>query len=99
MTVKIAFRPTSAKDYPFQMDTKTIIFTKTPSKMPKHLKPTNPDRGNNEIRITNVNAKTHQELHNIAGHLGVPLSSIIKPKLMDLANSYPAEMKLPPKKD
>lgn len=51
-----------------------------------------------EIRIT-VGTKTHNDLHNIANNAGVSLSNLLRPKLAELANSYPDQMKLPVKKD
>ncbi len=50
----------------------------------------------NEIRIQHVNDKTFKELHNIAGNQGVSLASLLKPKLREIADSYPDKLKQPP---
>ena len=48
------------------------------------------------IRITGVKPKLHEELTNISKHMGVPLTSLLKPKLQDWANSFAPELRLPP---
>ena len=48
---------------------------------------------NTEIRISNVNPSTKQDLINIASNLGVDLSPFLKIKLKDVADSYPIDMK------
>jgi len=54
----------------------------------------------NEIRIFNVPPALKKELENIAKHSGIPLPQLLKPKLRDIANSYPDFMRTsPPKKD
>jgi hypothetical protein len=50
-----------------------------------------------EIRIRNVSRETHTDLQNIADNYGISLSALLKPKLKDIANSYPAHDKLPKK--
>lgn len=51
-----------------------------------------------EIRITNVNPNNKKELENIVDNIGVDLAPFLKIKLKELADSYPADMKLPKKK-
>ncbi len=52
-----------------------------------------------EIRINGVSPDLHIQLINIAKHLGIPFSSWIKPKLREIADSYPDDMKKPIKKE
>jgi hypothetical protein len=54
-------------------------------------------QSNGQIKITNVPASLKQELKNIADHMGVELGSFLKPKLRDIANSYPEHMKQKPR--
>ena len=48
-----------------------------------------------EIRISGIKPQLHAELMNISDNLGVTVSSLIKPKIQEFVNSYPAEMKKP----
>jgi hypothetical protein len=52
-----------------------------------------------EIRICNVAHDLHNDLQNIAKNSGITLQQFLKPKLRDIANSYPEAMKKPPTKD
>lgn len=52
-----------------------------------------------EIRIRGVGQALRDQLNNISDNTGVPLSGLLKPKLIEFVNSYSAEMKLPKKKD
>lgn len=45
------------------------------------------------LTITNVPSIIHQDLHNIADNIGIPLSAFLKPELRKIADSYPAHMK------
>jgi hypothetical protein len=56
-------------------------------------------RNHKEIRVRNVSVKVNEDLSNIAKNLGVALSDFLKPKLREIADSYPASMKLPPAED
>lgn len=59
---------------------------------------TYPSWESREIKIR-VTDKLHEELHNIADHQGETVSNLIRPKLREIANSFPQEMKLPLKKE
>lgn len=48
-----------------------------------------------EIRITGVGKELHSDLNNIADHLGIPLVSMLKPKLREIRDSFPEEMRQP----
>lgn len=48
-----------------------------------------------EFRIKGINPTLHQEINNICDHLGTNVTSLLKPEIQKLANSYPAHMKLP----
>lgn len=50
-----------------------------------------------EIRLEGVPSKTKNELKNIAKNLGVTLNGFLKPKLKEIADSYPEELKSDPK--
>lgn len=52
-----------------------------------------------EIRVTGVSENTREALLNIAKNTGVSISNLLRPKLTEIANSYPELMKLPPRKD
>lgn len=45
--------------------------------------------GSNEVRIKNIPDRTVQELKNIAAHLGITVSAMLKPKLREIIESYP----------
>jgi len=47
-----------------------------------------------ELRITGVPANKAQEIKNIAANLGVKMSDFLKPKIAEIANSYPEHMKI-----
>ena len=49
-----------------------------------------------DIRIRYVPRSISESLTNIAKNLGISRSSLLKPKLKEVANSYPEEMKKPP---
>lgn len=51
------------------------------------------------ITITHVNPRVKSELENIADNTGISLGALLKPKLREIAESYPPHMKQPPKKD
>lgn len=53
----------------------------------------------NEIRIQNVSDYVHDSLLNIAKNNGVSIQEFLKPKLRELADSYPEHLKKPPRKD
>jgi len=57
------------------------------------------NRDHREIRIRGVGKQIRTDLENIAENLGTDISALIKPKLWEIANSYPDNMKLPPRKD
>ncbi len=48
-----------------------------------------------EIRIVQVPDKIHTQLNNIKEHLGMSLTSIIKPHLAKIIESYPEEYRRP----
>lgn len=52
-----------------------------------------------DIKITNVPPDVAKELKNIADNEGVPFSSFLKPKLREIRDSYPKDMRTPKKKD
>lgn len=52
-----------------------------------------------ELRLRGVPNKLQSDLKNISANLGTSISDLTKPKLWELANSYPDEMKKPPLKD
>jgi hypothetical protein len=52
-----------------------------------------------ELRITGVNPKLKDELNNIAANQGINLTSFLKPKLREIADSYPEKMKQKPAED
>jgi predicted DNA-binding protein len=45
------------------------------------------------IKITGVSQKIKDELNNISSNAGIPLSQILKPKLREIVDSYPEDMK------
>ena len=49
-----------------------------------------------ELRITGVSEKTQTEIINIAKNLGVSMSTFMRPKITEIAASYPEHMKKPP---
>lgn len=51
---------------------------------------------NPELRIQGVSKKTHDEINNIAKNLGVSISTFLRPKLTEIAASFPDKMKQPP---
>ena len=51
-----------------------------------------------EIRIRYVSKKIITDLSNIADNIGVSVANFLKPKLREIADSYPDKMK-EPKKD
>jgi len=63
--------------------------------MGKNKKPDQIESRMIEIRITNVSHELRFQLNNIADHLGVPLGHMLKPKLREIADSYPDDMKKP----
>lgn len=48
-----------------------------------------------ELRIYGVPAATSREIKNIAAHLGVKVSDFMKPKVAEIAKSYPEHMRKP----
>ncbi len=52
-----------------------------------------------EIRIQHVNHEVHEILKNIAKNSGVSIQAILKPKLREIANSFPESMQRPPLKN
>lgn len=48
-----------------------------------------------EIRLRCPEA-THKDLVNISANLGIPLSAFLRPKLMEIADSYPDRFKRDP---
>lgn len=50
-----------------------------------------------EIRVRGVSPQLHDDLINISRNEGRSLSDILKPKLREVADSYPERMKQPPK--
>lgn len=52
-----------------------------------------------EIRLRGIPNKMQTDLKNIAANLGTSISDLTKPKLWELINGYPDEMKQPPLKD
>jgi hypothetical protein len=55
-----------------------------------------PQRDWTEIRIRGVSKKVVEELLNISKNSGVPLSDLLKPKLREIADSFPDSMKRTP---
>lgn len=49
-----------------------------------------------EIRIKGVPCVIHQQIKNIAKYEGMEISTFLRPKLRDIANSYPDDIKNPP---
>ncbi len=52
-----------------------------------------------EIRVRGVGEQLQNDLTNISKNLGIDVSALVKPKLWEIANSYPEHMKQPPRKD
>lgn len=48
-----------------------------------------------EIRITGVPEDIKAQVVNISDHIGVSVSSLLKPKLREWINSFPEHYKLP----
>jgi hypothetical protein len=48
-----------------------------------------------ELRITGVGNSLHTDLKNIAGHLGVSMSDMLKTKIADVVKEYPAHYRQP----
>jgi hypothetical protein len=57
------------------------------------VKPINAMAKHDEIRIYGVSPKLKTDLYNIAKNTGVTLASLLKPKLREIAESYPTQMK------
>lgn len=53
-------------------------------------------RNTNEIRCRGISPILEEQLNNIAGNLGITLTQFLKPKLREIADSYPDKMKSPP---
>lgn len=51
------------------------------------------------IRIEGVSKQIHDDLHNIAKNYGITFSQFMRPRLKDIAAQFPADMKLPQKKN
>lgn len=49
-----------------------------------------------EVRIR-IGEKLHEQLNNISDNTGESLSSLVRPKLREIVESYPEEMKRPKK--
>jgi hypothetical protein len=49
-----------------------------------------------ELRIQGVSDKTRLEVINIAKHLGVTISTLLRPEISKIIASYPDHMKKPP---
>ncbi len=49
-----------------------------------------------ELRVRGVSDKIRNDLINIAKNHGTTLSDFLKPKLREIADSYPEKMKTPP---
>lgn len=47
-----------------------------------------------EIRITNVPDHTINAINNISKNLGVSVSTLLKPKIFDIVQSYPEELRM-----
>lgn len=56
-------------------------------------KPIDVVRKDPEIEINDVSPQLYEELINICAHLRIPLSSMLKPELRKIAESYPEKMK------
>jgi hypothetical protein len=52
-------------------------------------------RNHREIRIRGVSGQIVEDLDNVSKNLGVTLSDLLKPKLAEIVNSYPANLKRP----
>lgn len=50
-----------------------------------------------EIRIVGVSPSLHDDLRNISRNLGITTTALLKPKLREIADSYEAHMKQPPR--
>lgn len=48
-----------------------------------------------EIRIYGVSAQVKKDLINISKNTGVTLAALLKPKLREIAESYPESMRRP----
>ena len=49
-----------------------------------------------EIRVKGVSEKTKTDIVNIAKNSGVTISQLLKPKIREIADSYPDKMRQPP---
>ena len=49
-----------------------------------------------EIRIDYVPEKVYTEIKNIAANEGIAMSQLLRPKLREIAHSYPEWMRKPP---
>lgn len=52
-----------------------------------------------EIRVRGVSETLKQELLNIARNQGIKLSDFLKPKLREIRDSFPKELRTPPRED
>jgi len=48
-----------------------------------------------EVRVRGVSLQLAEELNNIADNIGITLTAFLKPKLREIANSYPEKMRKP----
>ncbi len=54
------------------------------------------NKDNDYIKICGVNKKTKQSLENIAVNLSTSISALLKPKVIELIESYPEETRRKP---
>jgi hypothetical protein len=52
-------------------------------------------RNHREIRVRGVSHQVAEDLNNISKNSGVPLSDLLKPKLREIVESYPVNMRRP----
>lgn len=53
----------------------------------------------NEIRIRGISSKVMEDVKNIAHNSGLNMSTLLKPEITKIVNSYPERMRMPPKKN
>lgn len=49
-----------------------------------------------EIRLRGVSHQVSMDIKNISANLGISVTNLLKPKLREIADSYPPNLKRPP---
>jgi gas vesicle protein len=52
-----------------------------------------------EVRVRGVAEQINNDLNNIASNLGTNLSDLLKPKLREIRDSFPEELRREPKRE